>query len=115
MQEHRRHRRLTTPVLVEFPNPETMKTERSFTEDASENGMRFPTDVKLRVGQQIPLTLGLPFNNASMQATGEVLWVRQVARLGSEHYDVGVRFHWIEERDRQRLSRHLAELFPSKL
>lgn len=115
MQEHRRHIRLGTPVLVEFPNPETMKTERSFTEDVSETGIRFPTAVKLRVGQPIPLTIELPFNHCSLQATGEVLWIRQIARLGVAQYDVGIRFHWIEARDRQRLIRHLSELFPSKL
>lgn len=115
MQERRRYIRLGTPVLVEFPNPETMKTERSFTEDVNETGIRFPTAVKLRVGQQVPLTIELPFNNYSMQTTGEVLWIREISRLGAAQYDVGIQFHWTEERDRQRLSRHLAELFPSKL
>ena len=115
MREQRRYIRLGTPVLVEFPNPETMKTERSFTEDVSETGIRFPTTVKLRVGQQIPLTIELPFNNTSMQATGEVLWIREIARLGAAQYDVGIQFHWFEERDRHKLARHLAELFPSKL
>jgi hypothetical protein len=111
MQERRRHIRIETPVLVEFPNPETMKTERSFTQDVSETGMRFPTTVKLQLGQEIPLTLELPFQNSTMHATGEILWVRQVSRLGDPQYEVGVRFCWIEDPDRQRLTRHLASLF----
>ena len=107
MQEQRRHIRVETPVLVEFPNPGTMKTERSFTQDVSESGMRFPTAVKLQVGQELVLTLELPFRDATMHATGEVLWIREVSRHGAPHYDVGVRFRWIEDPDRQRLARHL--------
>ena len=115
MQERRRHIRIETPVLVEFPNPSTMKTERSFTQDVSESGLRFPTDVKLQIGQELPLTLALPFDNAKMHTTGEVLWIREVARLGAPQYDVGVRFRWIEDPDRQRLTRHLSSLFPRRL
>jgi len=115
MQERRRHIRISTPVIVEFPNPETMKTERSFTQDVSESGMRFPTAVKLQIGQELPLALQLPFGDPSMHATGEVLWIREICRLGAPQYDVGVRFHWIEDPDRQRLLRHLAELFRHRL
>ncbi len=115
MQEQRRHLRVETPVLVEFPNPDTMKTERSFTQDVSETGMRFPTTVKLQISQQLPLTLGLPFSSSAMQATGEVMWIREVSRLGAPQYDVGVRFRWIENPDRQRLARHLASLFPGRV
>ena len=115
MQEGRRHIRIGTPVLVEFPNPGTMKTERSFTQDVSESGMRFPTAIKLQVGQQLPLTLSLPFHDGPMHATGEIVWLREVARLGAPQYDVGVRFRWIEDPDRQRLTRHLAILFPRRV
>lgn len=111
MQERRRHIRMQTPVLVEFPNPETMKTERSFTQDVSESGMRFPSAVKLQVGQELPMTLELPFHDATMNATGEVVWIREVSRLGAPQYEVGVRFRWIQDPDRQRLVRHLTNLF----
>ena len=115
MQEKRRFIRITTPILLEFPSPGTFKTERSFTQDVSESGLRFPTPVRLQVGQQLPLTLELPFTGTSMQAAGEVMWIREVSRLGAPQYDVGVRFQWIEDSDRQRLTRHLAGLFPSRL
>lgn len=115
MQERRRHIRIATPVIVEFPNPETMKTERSFTQDVSESGMQFPTAVKLSVGQELPLALQLPFADASMHATGEVIWIREICRLGAPQYDIGVRFRWIEDPDRQRLVRHLADLFRRRL
>ena len=115
MQEQRRHIRIQTPVLVEFPNPSTMKTERSFTQDVSESGLRFPTDVKLQIGQELPLTLALPFDNTKMHSTGEVLWIREVSRLGAPQYDVGVRFRWLEDPDRQRLTRHLSSLFPRRV
>jgi len=114
MEERRRHIRVDTPVLVEFPNPGTMKTERSFTQDVSESGMRFPTAVKLAVGQELALTLQLPFHELTMHATGEVLWIREISRLGAPQYDVGVRFRWIEDPDRHRLTRHLASLFPRR-
>lgn len=114
MQEQRRHIRVETPVLVEFPNPESMKTERSFTQDVSESGMRFPTSVKLQIGQELPLTLELPFRDSTMHTTGEIIWIREVSRLGAPHYDVGVRFRWIEDPDRQRLIRHLSALFPGQ-
>ena len=115
MQERRRHIRVETPVLIEFPNPTTMKTERSFTQDVSESGIRFPTTVKLSVGQELPLTLELPFRNSTMHATGEVLWIREIARLGTPHYEVGARFRWIEDLDRRRLVRHLGSLFPHRV
>ena len=114
MQERRRHIRIETPILVEFPHPETMQTERSFTQDVSETGMRFPTAVRLRIGQEIPLTLGLPFGDPTMHATGEVMWIREIARQGAPQYEIGVRFRWIEDPDRRQLTRHLFSLFPRR-
>ena len=114
MQERRRFVRIQTPVLVEFPNPETMKTERSFTADVSETGMRFPTAVKLQIGQELPVTMQLPFGDAAMHATGDVLWIRETSRHGAPQYEVGIRFKWIEDPDRQKLSRHLGSLYPGR-
>lgn len=107
MQETRRYIRIGTPVLVEFPNPATMKTERSFSRDVSETGMRFPTAVTLQVGQELPLALELPFHNATLHTTSEIIWLREVSRHGAPQYEVGVRFRWIEDPDRQRLARYL--------
>ena len=115
MQERRGHIRIGTPILIGFPNPATMKTERSFTQDVSESGLRFPTLVKLQVGQELPLTLSMPFHDAPLHATAEVLWVREISRLGAPQYDVGVRFRWLEDPHRQRLVRHLSSLFPRRL
>ena len=114
MQERRRFVRLETPALVEFPHPSTMKTERSFTQDVSETGMRFPTAVKLEVGQELPFTIELPFQRAAMHATGEVLWIREVSRHGAPQYDIGVRFRWLEDPDRRQLLRHLSSRFPGR-
>ena len=115
MQERRRHIRVETPILVEFPNPETMKTERSFTQDVSESGMRFPTAVRLQIGQELPITMELPFRDATMHATGQVQWIREVSRHGMPQYEVGVRFRWIEDPDRQRLARHLTAFLPGRV
>ena len=115
MQEKRRFVRVDTPVMIAFPSPGTMKTERSFTQDVSESGIRFPTPVRLQIGQLLPLTLELPFSNMSMQATGEVMWIREVSRLGAPQYEVGMRFQWIEDPDRQRLGRHLSSFFPQRV
>ena len=115
MQERRKHIRVDTPVLVEFPAPGTMKTERSYTMDVSEAGMRFPTTVKLSLGQELPLTLQLPFQDGTFHATGEVVWVREIARHGAPQYEIGVRFQWIEDPDRQRLVRHLTTIGPRRV
>lgn len=115
MQERRIHVRMQVPVLIEFPHPATLKTERSFTQDVSESGLRFPTAVRLQVGQELPLTLQLPYHQAPFHATGEVLWVREVARLGATQYDVGLRFRWIEDPDRQRLDRVLRDFLTAGL
>ena len=115
MQERRRHIRVETPILVEFPHPESLKTERSFTQDVSESGMRFPTAVKLQIGQELALTMELPFRDATMHATVQVQWIREVSRHGAPHYDVGVRFRWIEDPDRQRLARHLTGVFSQRV
>ena len=111
MDERRQHVRLSTPVLIEFPNPGTMKTEHSYTQDVSEGGMRFPTTVKLELGQEFPVILQLPFEHATLHATAIVVWLREIARLGEPQYEVGVRFRWIQDPDRQRLSHHLGALF----
>lgn len=110
MQERRGHIRVKAPVLVEYPHPGSYKTERSFTLDISDTGFRFPTTVKMSIGQELPLTLHLPFAEAALQATGEVIWIREVARHGATQYEVGLRFRWIEDPDQQRLSRFLANL-----
>ena len=115
MQEGRRHIRIGSPVLVEFPNPGTMKTERSFSQDVSETGMRFPTAVTLQVGQELPLALELPFHTATLHATSEVVWLREVSRHGDPQYEVGVRFRWLDDPDRQRLARYLAAFVGPRL
>lgn len=115
MQERRGYVRVQVPVLIEFPHPGTWKTERSFTSDISESGLRFPTTVKLQMGQELALTLQLPYQNASFHATGEVIWIREIARLGATQYEVGLRFRWIEDPDRQRLTRFFQNVLPSKL
>ena len=115
MQERRQYIRVQTPVMIGFPNPETMKTERSYTQNISDTGMRFPTTVSLRVGQQIPLTLELPFSHdATMHATGEIVWVREISRLGAPQYEIGVRFQWVDDPDRKRLGNHLNAFFPGR-
>lgn len=108
MKERRRHIRVQTPVLIDFVTPATAVAERSFTQDVSEWGCRFPTAAKLSVGQELDITIRLPFSDEALKATGEVVWVREVSRLGAPQYDVGVRFRWIEDPDRRRLVRHLA-------
>ena len=115
MQERRRHIRLQIPVLVAFPNPRTLKTERSVTHDISESGLRFPVSVTLQVGQELALTLELPFQQGALHATGEVMWIREVTRLGMLQYDVGLQFRWIEEADRQRLLRFLQDFLTRRL
>ncbi len=115
MEERRQHIRVKAPVMVEFPHPTTMQTERSYTYDISATGLRFPTMVPLRVGQELPITLHLPFQNVTFHATGEVLWLREIARLGTTQYDVGVQFRWIEDSDHQRLEHFLRALATSKL
>jgi len=115
MQEGRRHIRIGTPVLVEFPNPATMKTERSFSQDVSETGMRFPTGVTLQVGQELPLAVGLPFHNSTLHATSEIVWLREVSRHGAPQYEVGVRFCWLDDPDRQRLTRYLTDFVRPRL
>lgn len=110
MQERRRHVRVETPVLIEFSHPEAKTLVRSFTQDVSESGIRFSTDVNCQIGQEISLTLRLPFDNSAMKATGEVIWIRQIARLGGSQFEVGMRFLWVEDPDRKMLVRHLVGL-----
>lgn len=113
MQERREYVRIKTPVLIEFPNPATWKTERSFTHDISEGGLRFPTEVKLQMGQELALTLALPFKETNFHASGEVLWIREISRHAGTQYEVGIRFKWIEDQDQQRLQRFLLAFLPS--
>ncbi len=115
MQERRHHIRMETPVLIEFPNPGTMTTERSYSQDLSESGLRFPSAVRLQVGQELPVTLALPYQEPPLHTTGEVQWVREISRLGAPQYEVGVRFRWVEDPDQQRLARYLSSLFPRRV
>lgn len=108
MLERREQARLQTPVLVEFIDPYTSKPECSFTHDISISGMRFPTAVKFQVGQEVPFALDLPSQPSPFRATGQVIWIREVARLGATQYDVGVRFRWVEDPDLQRLGSFLS-------
>lgn len=115
MLERREHSRLQAPVLVEFVDPHSAKPERSFTHDISTSGMRFPTAVKFQVGQEVPFALDLPSERPPFHATGQVVWVREVARLGATQYDVGVRFRWVEDPDLQRLSSFLVACLSSEV
>ena len=111
MEERRQHIRVATPVMITFPNPVSMKAEHSYTQDVSEAGIRFPTLVKFEIGQEFPVTMTLPFQETELQAMGVVVWIREISRLGPPQYEVGVRFRWIEDPDRQRLTHHLSSVF----
>jgi len=110
--ERRKLPRVATPLLIEFPHPETAQRERSFTQDITEAGMRFPTRVKLQIGQGLPLSLTLTGRPATLRTMGEVIWLREIARHGAAQYEVGVRFQWIDDPDRQQLAQHLGATFP---
>jgi c-di-GMP-binding flagellar brake protein YcgR len=107
MQERREHVRMQAAVLVEFVDPATSQPERSFTRDLSLTGMRFPTAVKFQVGQEVPFMLDLPSPQAPFHATGRIVWIREIARAGEAQYEVGARFHWVEDPDQQRLGSFL--------
>ena len=111
MQERRKFVRVDAPVLVEFTEPGKNQVERSFTHDVSEVGMRFPTTVKFKIGQEIPFMLGLPMEQPMMKTLGHVIWIREVSSFTRfEQYEVGVRFSWVHDPDRQRLVKHLNAL-----
>jgi Tfp pilus assembly protein PilZ len=110
MQERRKLVRVETPVLIEFPHPQTKKSERSFTVDVSESGMRFPTTVPFRMGDGVTITLQLPLSDPVMPVKATVVWVREVARYAIPQFEVGVRFEWIHPKDRERFAGHLAQL-----
>ncbi len=112
----RRHfPRIDTPVIVEFANPDNKQDERSYTQNLSEEGTRFPTRVKFDVGQEIHMRLQIPPSSTTIHATGQVMWVREVARITTPQYEVGVRFRWSEDPDHAALHHHLAGLFPRKV
>ena len=111
MQERRQHTRVSTPVIIKFPHPSTMKTEQSYSHDVSESGMRFPTPVKFEIGQELPMVLQLPFEDTTLHATAVIVWIREISRLGPPQYEIGVRFRWMEDPDRQRLTHHLSAFF----
>ncbi len=110
MLERRKFIRVDTPVLIEFSDPATGKTQRSFTQDISESGLRFSTETVFQIGQELTLALSLPFYESAMKATGQVVWIREISRLGGLQFEVGIRFLWIEDPDRHRLVRHLEVL-----
>ena len=114
MQERRQQLRVPMPVLVEFQDLQTRTMERTFTQDVSESGMRFPTSVKLQIGQELPLTIQLSVPPTTLRATGAVVWIREVSRVGGPQYEVGVRFQWVEDPDREQLKRHLTSVQPSR-
>lgn len=107
MQERREQVRLQAAVLVEFTDPSTSEPQRSFTHDLSLSGMRFPTSVQFQLGQEVPFTLDMASPQPAFHATGRIVWVREVAQAGGAHYEVGVRFHWVEDPDQQRLDSFL--------
>ena len=103
-QERRQYTRVKTPILIEFPGEDGK--ERSFTYDVSESGLRFPTALELHVGQELDMHLELP-PQRRCRVTAKIVWIREMAKIGATQYDVGVRFLWIEDPDRQQLRRHL--------
>ena len=105
-QERRQALRLKIPVLVEFLSPDTAKPERSFTQDLNAAGLRFPTAARLNIGQELAVTIELDAQR-SFRTTGEIIWIREISRIGPVQYEVGMRFRWIEDPDRQRLNTFL--------
>ena len=115
MEERRQHVRVNAPVLIEFAHPESGQKERSFTQDVSESGLRFPTPAKFPIGHTLTIMLTLPYHTAPCRATGEVIWIREIARLGATQYEIGLRFQWIEYPDREQLARSLQAFASSQV
>ena len=113
--ERRHFPRIETPVIVEFVNPANQQGERSYTQNLSEEGTRFPTKVKFEVGQEVHMRLEIAANAATIHATGQVIWVREVARINAPQYEVGIRFRWSEDPDQAALHHHLSSLFSRRL
>jgi len=112
--ERREFPRLRAPVLIEFDHPTTAQREHSFTQDVSESGLRFPTAAELRIGQELTLDLLVP-EQPAIRASGQVVWIRQIADIGQTQYDVGMRFRWSEQATRERLGRFVQNLMSRRM
>ncbi len=110
MKERRKFVRVDTPVLIEYKNPKTRKTERSFTSDVSQKGMRFPSNVSFKIGDTLKMELGMPPHEEMMGVNGHIVWVREIAQYTISQYEIGITFEWEEKHDAHALAQYLQSL-----
>lgn len=110
MKERRKFVRVDTPILIEYKHPKTRKTERSFTHDVSQKGMRFPSNVAFNSGDTLRLELGMPPHEEMMGVKAHVVWVREIAQYTISQFEIGVTFEWEERHNQMSLAKYLKSL-----
>ena len=69
--------------------------------DISQGGVFISTYLPFRIGSTVDLEFSLPGISATLQACGEVRWVREQSVYGAP--GIGIGFEQLSEEDRQRI------------
>ena len=84
----------------------------SFTEDVSAGGICILSCEKIETDSLLSLKIYLPDGGGPIEAKGKVAWAGVSTFLsmeGRKHYDLGIEFIQIDEKDRLRIYKYTSE------
>ena len=107
MKERREYIRLGDSLKIMYKIISPPGAQRGgYTEDISGGGIRFSLDHYLKVGTVVELSLSIPEQESPIQATGEVVWLREKKDMKAP-YSVGIKFIKIDPFERGKILNYI--------
>jgi len=116
-EERRRFPRIPAAFVEYSTIEETSFKKHSFTENVSSVGICILVSEEVKINTPLSFKITLPDSEQPIEAKGVVVWVKKSSFLdvkGRKHFDLGVEFVEMGERDRQRISQYISEHIDKK-
>ena len=110
-EKERRRARRVYASFIEYCRieDETSRRYQAFTENISSTGICILVNEEIGINSLLLITVYLLDGNSSIETRGKVVWVRPSIFLNvkdRKHFDVGIEFVAITEKDRSRIIRY---------
>jgi len=107
--ERRKYLRLRASIVEYVPIGKTSTKELTFTENIGGGGIRILASEALEVDTLLSLKIYLSSAQAPIEVKGRIVWVEPSSFLdkqGQKHYDVGIEFVEIDNKNRQAILKY---------
>ncbi len=93
INDRRKSKRYDIMLKLSYSCPETRYTGESFTKNISENGLRFPVNLRIAKGALMDIKIEDPNSDKFLLLKGKVRWLEEFSReddFDAVRYETGV-------------------------